>query len=173
MGQRRRKKKLVCLKLDIEKAYDTVRWPFLEKSLLNLGFLTNMASIIMGHVSSSSFMVKVNGELSEEFRAERRLRQGDTLSPYPYLVCGKALTRVINHLGSVRRLPIPRLSQGGERVGTLQFADELLNFFSILQRKQLRPYLRPWTFLRNWQVKELIKPNHGSFFPLIPHEDPR
>lgn len=134
MDQRRWKKRLGSLKVDIEKAYDTIRRPFLERWLLNLGFSRTMASIIMGCVTSTSFMIRVTGEFSEEFRAERGLRQGDPLSPYLYPICGEALTRVINHLGVVCRLPIPRIVQGGERVGTLQFADDLLIFFNASKK---------------------------------------
>ena len=41
------KKDFVAMKLDMSKAYDWVEWVFLEKILLNMGFLSAWVALIM------------------------------------------------------------------------------------------------------------------------------
>ncbi|XXG90028.1 hypothetical protein AAC387_Pa12g1893 [Persea americana] len=65
----------IAVKLDVEEAYDTLRWDFLQACLTKLGFNMNFISKIMLCVSSVTFTVRVNGSHSEKFRLERGLRQ--------------------------------------------------------------------------------------------------
>ncbi|GKF53407.1 RNA-directed DNA polymerase, eukaryota, reverse transcriptase zinc-binding domain protein, partial [Tanacetum coccineum] len=63
-------------KVDIQKAYDTVSWDFLETCLLSFGFHQTMVCL-----KSASFSISVNGESHGFFKAKRGLRQGDPVSP--------------------------------------------------------------------------------------------
>ncbi|GJR47914.1 RNA-directed DNA polymerase, eukaryota, reverse transcriptase zinc-binding domain protein [Tanacetum coccineum] len=71
-------------KVDIQKAYDTVSWDFLEFCLISFGFHKTMMSWIMVCLKFASFFVCVNGESHGFFKAKRGLRQGDPISPYPF-----------------------------------------------------------------------------------------
>ncbi|KAL4318249.1 hypothetical protein GQ457_18G009450 [Hibiscus cannabinus] len=54
-------------KLDMEKAFDRVEWPFLKVVMLRLGFTQSWVDLIMRCVSSVSSRVRMHGTLSEAF----------------------------------------------------------------------------------------------------------
>lgn len=51
------KKAWMALKIDLEKAYDKVRWDFLRDTLLEAGFPNLLVSVILNCVSSTSYQV--------------------------------------------------------------------------------------------------------------------
>nr|KAJ0215658.1 hypothetical protein LSAT_V11C300101270 [Lactuca sativa] len=71
-----------AMKIDIQKAYDTVNWKFLQFILKEFGFHSSMVSWIMNYVSTSSFMININGSFHGFFQGKRGFRQGCPLSPY-------------------------------------------------------------------------------------------
>ncbi|GJZ72789.1 RNA-directed DNA polymerase, eukaryota, reverse transcriptase zinc-binding domain protein [Tanacetum coccineum] len=60
-----------ALKIDLQKAYDTVSWSFLEEVLKHFGFHNQMISWIMTCVSSSAFSIWVNGQAHGYFKGAR------------------------------------------------------------------------------------------------------
>ncbi|GJT89551.1 RNA-directed DNA polymerase, eukaryota, reverse transcriptase zinc-binding domain protein [Tanacetum coccineum] len=70
---------IVAFKIDIQKAYDTVNWSFLETILTHFGFHEKMINWIMICVKTTSFTINVNGELCGFFKGGRGLRQGDPI----------------------------------------------------------------------------------------------
>ncbi|GJS59063.1 RNA-directed DNA polymerase, eukaryota, reverse transcriptase zinc-binding domain protein [Tanacetum coccineum] len=71
--------KRVSFKIDIQKAYDTINWGFLEKTLSLFGFPIQMIHWIMTCVRSAAFSINVNGEKHGYFKGGRGLRQDDLL----------------------------------------------------------------------------------------------
>ncbi|GKE18360.1 RNA-directed DNA polymerase, eukaryota, reverse transcriptase zinc-binding domain protein [Tanacetum coccineum] len=74
--------KRVAFKIDLQKAYDTVSWKFLRKTLEEFGFHEKMVNWIMQCVTTVGFTLNVNGERIGYFKGGRGLRQGDRVSPY-------------------------------------------------------------------------------------------
>lgn len=68
------KHKGVILKLDFEKAYDSVNWDFLFSMLYNFGFDEKWICWIKGCLTSSRISVLVNGSPTDEFVPQSGLR---------------------------------------------------------------------------------------------------
>ncbi|GJZ73076.1 RNA-directed DNA polymerase, eukaryota, reverse transcriptase zinc-binding domain protein [Tanacetum coccineum] len=87
--------KRVDVKVDIQKAYDTVNWQFLESILNRFGLYQNMVHWIMRCVSTTSFSVCINVQSCGYFKGGRGLRQGDLISPYLFTLVMEILTLII------------------------------------------------------------------------------
>ncbi|KAH1097956.1 hypothetical protein J1N35_014877 [Gossypium stocksii] len=95
----------MALKLDMSKAYAKVEWAFLRDMMLRMGFESSWVDFIMQCVSTASYSISINGERGSLFKPERSLRQGDSLSPYLFLICSgglSSLMRLAKEEGLVR-----------------------------------------------------------------------
>ena len=124
---RKFKKELILFKVDIEKAYDTVDWGYLDEVMSKMGFLTLWRKWIKECVGTARASVLVNGSPTDEFPLGRELRQGDPLSPFLFLLAAEgfnvlmeSLTR--NNLFLGFQVGINALTT----VSHLQFADDTL-----------------------------------------------
>lgn len=116
-----------ALKLDMSKAYDRVEWHFLRRMMEKMGFDSRWINLIMQYVSTVSYKIKVNGELTEEIIPTRGLRQGDPLSPYLFLICAEGFSELLNAAEREGKLEGVTICQGALSVTHLLFAyDSLL-----------------------------------------------
>jgi len=81
---KRKKKKCIVVKVDYEKAYDSIRWDFLFYMMERLGFCIRRINWIKESLKSSTISVLVNGSPTHEFNPTKGLRQGDPLAPFLY-----------------------------------------------------------------------------------------
>lgn len=78
---RKGKKGYMAIKLDLEKAYDKLQWPFITETLKFFGFDQNFITLIEKCVSTSTMAIACRGEYLDSFKPHRGLRQGDPISP--------------------------------------------------------------------------------------------
>ncbi|CAA7053634.1 unnamed protein product [Microthlaspi erraticum] len=95
MRRKKGKRGWMLLKLDLEKAYDRVRWDFLEDSLRAAGFSETWITWVMQCVSGPSIRLLRNGEKTEPFKPLRGLRQGDPMSLYLFVLCMERLCHLV------------------------------------------------------------------------------
>ncbi|XP_074304613.1 secreted RxLR effector protein 78-like [Silene latifolia] len=117
-----------CLfKIDLQKAYDTVEWNFLEQMLTALKFPPKFRQWIMICVTTASFSLNLNGETFGFFKGQRGLRQGDPLSPLLFTICMEYLSRMQNYATKNYQFKFhPRCAY--IKLCHLMFADDLLLF---------------------------------------------
>ncbi|KAM5551745.1 hypothetical protein ABKV19_026542, partial [Rosa sericea] len=115
-------------KIVLSKVYDRLNWGFIETVLVEAQFPTSIVKLIMDCVSTTSFQVCLNGELTETFRASRGIRQGDPLSPYLFVLCMEKLSHLINSTVEVGQWKPVRASGSGPFISHLFFADDLILF---------------------------------------------
>lgn len=78
----KRKLPMVALKLDFQKAFDSVSWSCLLSVLSIRGFPQHWIGWIECLLSTATSRVMLNGELGDSFANKRGFRQGDSISPY-------------------------------------------------------------------------------------------
>lgn len=143
MRRKQGRKGWMLLKLDLEKAYDRIRWDFLEDTLYAAKLPQVWIRWIMECVKNPGMSLLWNGERTEAFKPQRGLRQGDPLSPYLFVLCMERLCHQIEFsLANKEWKPI-RLSRGGPALSHICFADDLILFAgaSISQIRVIRKVL--------------------------------
>jgi hypothetical protein len=71
----------VLFKIDFEKAYDKIKWSFLQQVLRMKGFPVKWCDWVTNFIQGGSVGIKVNDDIGHYFQTLKGLRQGDPLSP--------------------------------------------------------------------------------------------
>ncbi|GKC64300.1 RNA-directed DNA polymerase, eukaryota, reverse transcriptase zinc-binding domain protein, partial [Tanacetum coccineum] len=88
---RQRKKEFMDFKVDFEKAFDSLRWDFLDLILDKLGFGSKWRAWISGCLHNARSSLLINGSPTKEFELFRGQRQGDPMSPFLFILAMEGL----------------------------------------------------------------------------------
>jgi hypothetical protein len=119
---------LMALKLDMEKAFDSMEWSFLLKILTLLGFHPTWINWIGQCITTSSFSILLDGSPYGNYKPTRGIRQGDPLSPFLFILGSKILSRLIlrnEALGFLQGIKVAPLSPP---ISHILFANDVLIF---------------------------------------------
>lgn len=92
----------VILKLDISKAFDSVRWDYLLDLLQRRGFPPRWRSWVTTLLTTATSKVLMNGMPGEDIQHGRGLQQGDPLSPLLFILAIDPLQK-LPHLATENR----------------------------------------------------------------------
>jgi hypothetical protein len=124
----RKKMDGVLFKIDFEKAYDKVKWSFLQQMLQMKGFSSEWCNLIKQFIQGGLVGIQVNDDIGHYFQTRKGLRQGDPLSPLLFNIVANMLAILIARAkedGQIGGL-VPHLVEGG--VSILQYADDTILF---------------------------------------------
>lgn len=119
----------MVLKLDMSKAYDRVKWAYMEKVLEKMSFHERWVKLMMVCITTASYSVLINGEPHGEITPTRGLRQGDPLSPYLFLMCTKGLHGLISKAANDGDIEGVSICRNGPKLTRLLFANDSLIFY--------------------------------------------
>ena len=109
----------LLMSIDFEKAFDSISWNFLYKTLKLLGFGDPfIAWIAIINKNIYGYIIQC-GRFSEKFHIERGCRQGDPISPYLFLLASELLFQLIKNNPDIKGINV-----GGFEIKMAQFADD-------------------------------------------------
>ncbi|KAG7552255.1 Reverse transcriptase domain [Arabidopsis thaliana x Arabidopsis arenosa] len=116
------------LKVDLRKAFDSVRWDFIISALRALSVPEKFINWIFQCISTPTFSVSVNGSIGGFFKSKRGLRQGDPLSPYLFVLAMEVFSSLLKsrfEAGYIHYHP----KTADLSISHLMFADDVMVFF--------------------------------------------
>ena len=148
-----KKKEIIILKLDFEKAFDKVEYSAILDMLKHLGFGDKFGNWVREILYSASTSVLLNGVPGKPIKCKRGVRQGDPLSPILYVLAGELLQYVINKAWTDGDIQLPLANYFGLDYPIIQYVDDTLiimpakidqlqNLKNILQRFSLSTGLK-------------------------------
>ena len=128
MQRHTRKDDYMAIKFDMSKAYDRVEWVYLEAVMRRMGFDEKWIRLIMICITTVFYSILVNGEPTSMIVPTQGIRQGDSLSPFLFLLCTEGLNGLITQAANRGDIKGFALSRNSPRLTHLLFADDSLLF---------------------------------------------
>ena len=82
-------------------------------------------------VSTVSYKIKVNGDLTKEIVPTRGLRQGNPLSPYLFLICAEGFSGLLHEAERVGNMEGVTICEDAPSITHLLFADDSLLLLKV------------------------------------------
>ncbi|XP_010692677.1 uncharacterized protein LOC104905754 [Beta vulgaris subsp. vulgaris] len=159
---------LAALKIDMNKAYDRVNWIFLLKVLQAYGFPAHWITLIHQCISTVTYHILINGQVSEAFTPTCGLRQGDPISPYLFLFCMDILSRMLSLATDIRHFDGFKAHRYAPSISHLFFADDAVLFFkaSVNSCTEISKLLARFCNISGQMIS--LRKSYVKFSPNIP-----
>lgn len=160
----------MAVKTDMSKAYDRLEWSFIRQVLEQLGFGAVLANWIWQYSSTASYSFLVNDSGLGRVQPRRGIRQGDSLSPYMFILCSEVLSGLCKAAQGSGNLTGIKVARQCPRINHLLFADDIMFFV----RADTRSASTLVSILREYKIAsgQLInlKKSYVSFSAKTPEE---
>jgi hypothetical protein len=122
----------LLFKLDIKKAFDSIRWDYMMELLQHFGFPSKFHDWIAALLSTSTSRVLLNGIAGDPIKHGRGLRQGDPLSPLLFVLAIDPLHHIPRKATEQGR--IQKLRERVPMIRTSLYADDAAIFMAPIKR---------------------------------------
>ena len=112
----------LLLFLDFEKAFDSIEWNFLFKTLEKFNFGSNFIKWINILYKNPTFRLKNNGWITRTSRMIRGIRQGCPISAILYIFVAEILSNKINNNDSIEGFTTTNFEN---EINSIQHADDM------------------------------------------------
>ena len=113
----------ILLLIDFEKAFDSLEWSFIDRTLNHFNFGRHIRKWVKIFYTNIESCIINNGFCSERFNLQRGVRQGDPLSPYLFILGAEILARAV-----MKDINIKGLQIDGTEYLISQLADDTTLF---------------------------------------------
>jgi hypothetical protein len=114
----------MVLKLDFQKAFDSMHWEAILQTMSARGFPAKWIGWIKEFLQTSQAQMLINGQTGKKFRIQRGVRQGDPLSRYLFILVADILQQMFKKAYKSGFLQHPILQ--GVPMPVLQYADDTM-----------------------------------------------
>nr|GEW84467.1 hypothetical protein [Tanacetum cinerariifolium] len=130
------------------KAFDSVRWDFLDDILNKFGFGAKWRGWIQRCLNSSMGSILVNGNPTSKFKFHKRLKQGDPLSPFLFILVMEGLHLSFNNILNARLFKGIRIDDSLS-LSHLFYADDAI-FIGVNLLKLMKKKVGNGVYTRFW-----------------------
>ena len=110
----------IMMMVDFTKAFDSLEWPFLFRTLKHMNFGDSFLKWINVLYKNVESCILNYGTTSKYFRLSRGVRQGDPLSAYLFILCMEVLSRNVVNNNNIKGISI-----NNRDYKLIQYADDL------------------------------------------------
>jgi hypothetical protein len=126
----------MIIQLDLAKANDKISWHYMIKTLEAFGFTQHWISWIVSLVSTTSYSLIINGAPAKPFWPTRGIKQGDSLSPFLFILMMEGLSRSIKSATATGEITCIKPFENFHTYTHQQFVDDTLLHGIPTSRKQ-------------------------------------
>ena len=122
-------KESCCIFLaDFEKAFDTVKWPFLRKIMKYYGFGEHFQKWVSVLYKNSTSCVTNNGHVSSYFKLFKGIRQGCPISALLFLLVAEIIALILKQSDNVNGIHV-----ANQEIKLCQLADDMTLFLTNIR----------------------------------------
>ena len=113
------------LRLDIEKAFETINWNFIDFMMEKNSHPTRWRKWIKACISKVHYSIIINGKPQGRIKSSRGIRQGNSISPFIFILAMDYLSRLLNNLKKRKATNGVSINENCN-FNHLMFADDIL-----------------------------------------------